>query len=211
MSHTTAAESVPLTCTHCASPVGSGRFCTACGAPLQVETDDVLPGLEAATIPSPRPEVAPAPWLDAAAAPPARRSRPNGLALLVVGALLVSGWAIARGVEEHTLSGTVLLLDASTTDLDPGDGCSGDGGYSDLDAGAQVVVADEDGTTLSTGRLSSGEYDGLGCVFSFALEDVPRADFYGLTVAGEDRGELEYSYAELADDDWAVELVLGDD
>jgi hypothetical protein len=139
------------------------------------------------------------------------RTHPNVVALLVVGALALSAWAIVRGVEEHTLSGTVLLVDSPYFGLTPGARCSGDGGYGDLRGGAQVVLADERGDTLSTGRLSAGEFDGLGCVFSFALEDVARADFYSLTVAGGHRGQLQYSYDELADGDWSVQLSIGDD
>jgi hypothetical protein len=59
--------------------------------------------------------------------------------------------------------------------------------------------------------LSRGEFDGLGCVFSFELADVPRSDFYSLSVASVSRGELQYSYDELADDDWSVQLSIGDE
>ncbi|MGY2004261.1 MULTISPECIES: hypothetical protein [unclassified Blastococcus] len=133
------------------------------------------------------------------------------LALLVVAALALSGWAIVRGVEEHTLSGSVLLVDAAYVGLTAGRSCTGEGGYGDLGGGAQVVLTDDRGETLSTARLSAGEYDGLGCVFSFALEDVTRADFYGLTIAGGNRGHLQYSYEELSDADWSLQLSIGDD
>jgi hypothetical protein len=139
------------------------------------------------------------------------RTRPNVFAILVVGALVLSGWAIWRGVEKHTLSGTVLLVDSANVGLNPGSSCTGEGGYSDLSGGTQVVLTDDKGQTLSTGRLSAGEFDGLGCVFSFALEDVTRSDFYRLTVSSGSRGELQYSYEELADDDWSVQLSIGDD
>lgn len=131
--------------------------------------------------------------------------------MLVVGALVLSGWAIWRGVEQHTLSGTVLVVDSSYLGLTPGRTCSGENGYDDLRASAQVVLTDGEGATLSTGRLSRGEFDGVGCVFSFALEDVPRADFYSLSVASVSRGQLQYSYDELADGDWSVQLSIGDD
>ena len=152
-----------------------------------------------------------APWVAGEPVAPTPRTRPNVVAILVVAALALSGWAIWRGVEEHTLSGSVLLVDSIYYGDRPGRSCTGEGGYDDLGAGAQVVLADDTGTTLSTGRLSDGEFDGLGCVFSFALEDVTRADFYSLTIAGGGRGQLQYSYEELADDDWSLQLSIGDD
>ena len=204
-------EMSPRPCTRCATPVGRGRFCTTCGtaAPAPAQDGPTVPAQPAPLHLTQQADVPP--WLAAEPPAPVRR-RPKGLALVVVGALVVSAWAIAKGVEQHTVSGTVLVLDAAASyDLEPGDECYGEDGYDDVNDGAQVVIADEDGTTLSTGRLSPGEFDGLGCVFSFTLEDVSRADFYALNVAGENRGELQYSYDELAKDDWSVELTLGDD
>jgi hypothetical protein len=152
-----------------------------------------------------------APWVSGATAGEHSRTRPNIVAVCVVTAMVLSGWAIWRGVEEHTLSGTVLLVDSMYFGARPGSRCTGENGYGDLGAGAQVVLTDDRGTTLSTGRLSDGEFDGLGCVFSFALEDVTRADFYRLEIAGGSRGQLQYSYDELADGDWSLQLSLGDD
>ena len=164
--------------------------------------------LEARPVPTGEP--AP-PWLSAQPAPPPAKIRPNVFALILVAALALSAWAIVRGVEQHTLSGSVLLIDSTYLGLAPGTVCTGEGGYSDLGGGAQVVVTDDKGETLSTGRLSPGRFDGLGCVFSFALEDVTRSDFYGLTVGSGSRGHLQYSYEELSDDDWSVQLSIGDD
>jgi hypothetical protein len=74
-----------------------------------------------------------------------------------------------------------------------------------------VVLTDGHGTTMSTTVLSDGEFDGQGCVFSFVLRDVRHADFYGLSVAGSNRGQLHYSYRELSRDSWSVQLSLGED
>jgi hypothetical protein len=221
-------------CAQCGTPARGTRFCTSCGTPLAGFADDdaqpfvardhwstpqvagaqesgLLPGATA-VLPAPLPtgEQTP-PWISAQPVPPPPKTRPNVFALLVVTALALSGWAIVRGIEQHTVSGTVLLIDSTYLGLDPGTSCTGRGGYGDLGGGTQVVLADEKGETLSTGRLSPGRFDGLGCVFSFALEDVTRSDFYGLTVGGGSRGQLQYSYEELADGDWSVQLSIGDD
>ena len=212
-----------LVCAQCGTPATGRRFCTTCGAAADaavgvdrsptgelaalVPTDTYLPAAPTAEPAT----TAGAPWLGTRPVAEPPRARPNIVALVVVAALALSGWAIWRGVEEHTLSGTVLLVDSTYYGARPGSRCSGEGGYGDLDGGAQVVLTDDSGTTLSTGRLSGGEFDGLGCVFSFALEDVTRADFYSLAIAGGQRGQLQYSYEELADADWSVQLSVGDD
>jgi hypothetical protein len=209
-----------LVCAHCGTPATGRRFCTTCGAATDTgsETEQLpapvpaAPVAEFPTTSTAEPEAGPVPpWVAGEPVAPAPRTRPNVVAMLVVAALALSGWAIWRGVEEHTLSGSVLLVDSVYYGDRPGRSCTGEGGYGDIRAGAQVVLSDEKGATLSTARLSGGEFDGLGCVFSFALEDVTRADFYSLTIAGGGRGQLQYSYKELADDDWSLQLSIGDD
>ncbi len=222
-------------CARCGTPATGTRFCTSCGAPVSGAVGDTAAeptallrgtwapgdgGMQAAVVPNattvlaappvPVDEQTP-PWLSDQPVPQPPRTRPSVLALLVLAALALSAWAIVRGVEEHTLSGTVLVLDSRYSSLGPGATCSGEGGYGDLGGGAQVVLTDDGGETISTGRLSGGEFDGLGCVFSFALEDVTRSDFYGLTVADGSRGQLQYSYEELSDDNWSVQLSIGDE
>ena len=212
-----------LVCAQCGTPATSRRFCTTCGAPSSTDVGADRPLSENVVSPVPTHEslgAAPipdtagspaAPWLvgEPVVAPP--RTRPNILALCVAAALMLSGWAIWRGVEEHTLSGTVMLVAPTYSGDRPGSSCTGQNGFGDIAAGAQVVLTDDEGTTLSTGRLSDGEFDGIGCVFSFALEDVTRADFYRLEIAGGSRGQLQYSYNELAGAAWSLQLSLGDD
>jgi hypothetical protein len=131
------------------------------------------------------------------------------LALLVIGSLGLSAWVLMHGTERHVLSGTVLLVDSSS-ELAPGDQCGGTGGFGDINGGAPVVLTDGEGATLSTTVLSDGEFDGEGCVFSFVLPDVRHTDFYALAVAGSNRGQLQYSYAQMAQNSWSVQLSLGD-
>jgi hypothetical protein len=217
---------VALWCTGCGTPASSGRFCITCGAALSghsVETESApggpaLEGLGGATatmvLAPTETLMAPASsplWQESAATPTQGRTAVNILAILILGALALSGWALMHGAERHILTGTVLLVDSAYDELDPETYCTGSDGYSDIRAGTQVVLTDGKGTTLSTARLSDGEFDGKGCVFSFALHNVKHAEFYALAVAGQNRGELQYSYDELARDDWSLQLSLGDD
>lgn len=142
--------------------------------------------------------------------PAARYSWRSLLALVVLGALVLSCWALTNGGERHILSGTVQLSDSSMSNLNSGDQCTGSGGYADIAAGAGVVLTDGSGTTMATAELSDGTFDGAGCVFSFVLRQVHHASFYRLAVAGSNRGELQYSYADLAHGDWSVQLSVGD-
>lgn len=224
-----------LYCAQCGTPARGTRFCTSCGSPTRdsagvdapapvpwapwpppqahdAQVTGTLPATTAVLDARPVPYDEPTPpWVSGQPAPHTPRTRPNVLAVVVVSALALSGWAIVRGVEQHTLSGTVLLTDSTYLGLEPGASCTGRGGYGDLGGGTQVVLTDDRSETLSTGRLTPGRFDGLGCVFSFALEDVTRSDFYGLTVGSGSRGQLQYSYEELADGDWSVQLSIGDD
>jgi hypothetical protein len=213
-----------LLCAQCGTTTTGRRFCTTCGAPFADAPESAAePVVEDAATPSSAldtrviPETTPdpgtppmVPWLTEQTLADPPRTRPNVVAVVVMAALALSGWAIWRGVEEHTLSGTILLVDSTYSALDPGAPCTGEDGYDDLGGGAQVVLRDDKGATLSTGRLTAGEFDGRGCAFSFALEHVRRVDFYSLTVASGSRGELQYSYEELTDNDWSLSLYLGD-
>lgn len=89
--------------------------------------------------------------------------------------------------------------------------CQGDEGYDDISEGAQVVVRDESGTTIATGRLEPGAYSRAegDCIFEFSVVGVPEADFYSVEVSN--RGELTYPRDELEAAGWSVELTLGDE
>ncbi|MEU7470761.1 hypothetical protein AB0A94_19890 [Streptomyces sp. NPDC044984] len=80
--------------------------------------------------------------------------------------------------------------------LDPEELCSGTGGYSDIDFGAQVNVTDAAGTLVAVGSLGFGEKTELGCEFPFTVDDItPGSKFY--TVEVSHRGGLTQTEDEL--------------
>lgn len=120
-----------------------------------------------------------------------------------------------------TLTGTMTLVD--TFRGAAGDDCQGGGGFSDMHAGAQVVVKDAASQIIAAGSLSAGTLPQATneagtpvvdrsrsfseCVFTFEVANVPAADFY--TVEVSDRGGITYSHAELVEKDWTVDVTLG--
>jgi hypothetical protein len=92
-----------------------------------------------------------------------------------------------------------------------GNPCSAVGGYSDVSAGAQVVIKDGAGAILQTGALGLGhlvDYSGLNatCAFDFSVDGVPDAPFYQVEVSS--RGDISYSAVEMEQNGWHVELSL---
>lgn len=93
----------------------------------------------------------------------------------------------------------------------PGQVCAVGGGYSDIRAGAQVVVTDDAGRTLALGQLGDGtlrlpdlEHWGTrSCVFPFSVQVPGGHDFYGVEVTH--RGVVRYSAGQLRQ---PVELSL---
>ena len=85
-----------------------------------------------------------------------------------------------------------------------GSHCTGDGGYSDIAAGAQVVVTDAAGATVAVGRLGEGSWVGAHCEFPFAVDVPSGSEFYGIEVSH--RGVVQYPRRRLAD---PIVLTLG--
>lgn len=106
----------------------------------------------------------------------------------------------------HTITGLVDLEVGSTRN---GSTCTGAGGFSDLKEGAQVLILNEDGTTIATGSLASGTFQparGVLCTWSFTIADVPDAKFYKAKI--NHRDGPSYSYADLEQRGWKIELRL---
>jgi hypothetical protein len=91
-------------------------------------------------------------------------------------------------------------------------GCTGVGGFSDIQAGMPVIVQDEKNTILSTGTTETGyhprerELSGRICIFKFTVKNIPVAKFYSIEVGR--RGKLTYSFDEMVKKKWDVSFVL---
>lgn len=212
-------------CGACAAAVPSGQFCAICGEALAPPTPERRPAPTAPRSPDGSSTTVPQRPLVGQPAPPSplersvpavpdttpvrtpRRRGAYGVAAL---ATLVAAVLTFGGPSSHTVTGELALYDFDLIGLRPGATCSGTGGYDDLRGGQQVVVADNSGATLATSNLEPGVFDGLQCVFDFTVDDVPTATFYRITLGRSTRGEMQYSYDELAADSWSVHLTIGD-
>lgn len=78
--------------------------------------------------------------------------------------------------------------------------CNGQGGFNDIQGGAQVVVTNASSATVAVDRLSNGvpTIDGdraTSCVFRFSVAAPAGLGFYGVEVSH--RGRLQYSEADV--------------
>jgi hypothetical protein len=92
----------------------------------------------------------------------------------------------------YSLEGRIIIADEST-------GSDGRGtceGQADIVPGAEVIVRDEAGTIIGSGHLLAGlELPGLGCDLPFAVDELPRANFYSIEISG--RPGPTYSFDDL--------------
>lgn len=122
----------------------------------------------------------------------------------------VSGTSSQGGADDeelHTITGE-LRLDGPIGRYSRGNPCTGEGGYSDLRAGARVVVLNERDEPIAVGSLGRGEGAPYGvCVFPIHVPDVPTARFYSIEISGRDGPT--YSYDEMVEQDWEIRLSIG--
>jgi hypothetical protein len=115
--------------------------------------------------------------------------------------------AAATTTTRTSMTGTLTLHDPDAGNK-YGEVCSGTSGYDNVDAGASVVVTNEQGTVIGTGSLGLGSTSpDRDCVFNFTVADLPEARFYGVEVSH--RGKVTFSREQLEQDRWNVELTLG--
>lgn len=172
-------------------------------------------------------------------APTPRKSRKWVVVGVVVAVLLVGGVvaAVVRdgGEETELMSGTFTLNDDADSVIGSWNDCSGTGGYDDIGPGMNVTVRNGSGeivattdtvsltreivqtTTLGKPEMTDDEVDELVdtmetlvdiglCVVYFEV-DVPVTEFYEVGVGS--RGELSYTFEELKDAGFSVNLSIG--
>ena len=169
------------TCAGCGAEL-QGAFCSSCGRPA---TD----------------------------APSRRRRLPlAALAVIVAAVLAVTAASVflfqrVQAARKDRIQGIFVLTDSGGFTTDHNGDCAGEGGYDDIEAGLQVLVKDRQGTTLAKGELGPGEKNRITCSFEFVVDDVPRSDFYEVSVGR--RGSVTYKRAELEKNGWLVTFSLG--
>ena len=130
----------------------------------------------------------------------------------------------------HTLNGTVAIRQQTSITYSLGDTCQGEGPFSNIGFGTQVLIKDSEGALLETGALDRGtvtfvtrpfrSFSVLGdrepefvpgnvrCEFSFQIPGVADADFYSIEVGRE--APLTLSLRELESKGWTLIIELGD-
>jgi hypothetical protein len=115
--------------------------------------------------------------------------------------------------EDGTINGSIAVGHEIPSEYRTGycSGSSVGSGYGDIGEGTQVVVKDPTGKIIATGALGSGTWkkgDILSsCVHPFTVRDIPKADFYTLSIGR--RGDQTYSRSDLEQRGWRVDLTLG--
>jgi len=110
--------------------------------------------------------------------------------------VLGAGIATAGGSGTIEVTGSITVME-QCSDID-------DGGYSDT--GQDVVINDEDGTTIAVGEFGPALRERSTCEFEFTVSDVPTdAKFYEVEISH--RGAMRYTLAELKQ---PLGLRLGD-
>lgn len=136
---------------------------------------------------------------------PKRRRRLWLFAAIGVCVLATAGVAAVLYLRAGTVTihGTLELRSADGFHL-VGSQCVGDGGYSDISAGAQVVVTDETSKTVGVGSLGTGSWIGSHCEWPFEVKVPDGSAFYGVEVTH--RGRVQYPADRL---DKPITLTLG--
>jgi hypothetical protein len=119
------------------------------------------------------------------------------LALVVIGLLVwlvidSRGGTVGPLAEKHTITGSLSATEC--------------GGGFDI-ANASVEIRDETDKLIGAGTTTGNQTQGaVGCVVNFSIPDVPKAQFYQVTIGS--HGGPTYSYGEMKAAGWNLDLTL---
>jgi hypothetical protein len=121
-------------------------------------------------------------------------------------ALQSAGWqfSLRYGPPTVAVTGSLELDDVDTALAE----CVGQGGYSDIDAGATVIVTDQSGRILGSGALDPGTASGGECTYTFSIPGV-RQDEQRYAVEVTHRGKVVSSATQMESNNWNFQLSLG--
>lgn len=130
--------------------------------------------------------------------------------LIVVGVIVLATLTF-KGIPflgfNHNIKGSLTLKDDFFGGV--GQFCNGKGGYGDIKSGRQVLVKDHKGETIATGELGIGKIiSDNHCQFSIEVNGIRKAEFYTIQIGR--RGDLTYSYQEMEEKKWELNVSLGD-
>lgn len=106
-----------------------------------------------------------------------------------------------------SVAGTLRLI--GPTEAGMGEGCYGTNGYDDLEAGAQITIADATGKTVGLGELDKGHRMTTAgvCAWDFTVDGIPDTEgpngIYSIEISH--RGSISFKRSEASD----VELTIG--
>ncbi|MDZ7674552.1 MAG: hypothetical protein U5K30_05740 [Acidimicrobiales bacterium] len=90
-------------------------------------------------------------------------------------------------LEVIDVEGSFTIIDADSASNSLGGGCSGDGGYGDINSSTQVIVTDGSGEILTRTELGPGSVEGtVTCRFTFEFTITEGEELYVVEVG--DRG-----------------------
>lgn len=99
-------------------------------------------------------------------------------------------------------TGRLTLQDMDTVRAN----CRGQGGYSDIQTGTQVIVYDASGKQLAVGQLGLGAAaDAFDCIYPFVVTGVPVGDGGPYSVEVSHRGKIAFTRAQAA----YIQMSLG--
>jgi hypothetical protein len=182
------------------------QFCQVCGLAL-ASTPPVLP-----QPPAPSPTAAPPLTGHPPASMTSSSPQSSGNKVLLgagigVGAVLLLAVLVVIFVQLSKPAPEDVTV--NLTLYNGADSCSVGLGYIDI-PGATIIVETDDGV-LHRGNLSSrGRDQGLSCLFTGTVFEVPaNSSRYRISLGSDQRGDFNYTKSEMDSRNWTIDLTLG--